>query len=455
MSVLMSSRVRSVIFVVTFLQFISFSRLAYGEMPVDTYETSNSPLILAPGRSHVWTPRSSGPVSVSNGATVQVRALANRSVQITGKKPGPSVLRVGQQKLEVRVVNESTYLLHQKLSQALSEIRGLTLDLDDQTLVVRGRLLRWEDWTTLAQSARGTSAPGKDPLPTRYRFEADMNPALVEKARRHFYLRFHESNLPELSLEMQPAATVALPLEPEDLQERAMRVLAPYGFTAEKSSGHLSMEPMVRVRIIVAEFNKTHARQLGLQWPSIVNAQLVPRFEVPSPEELSLGIQALEAQGLGKVLASPTLLCRSGKEAQFLAGGEIPIKILTPRIQDVIWKKYGVLLRIRPKANHSGRMSIGIETEVSMIDSAHSVDGIPGLLSNRIETHFDLKSSRTIALSGLIKKEWGESKSGLPALSSLPILGPLFASQNYRENRSELVIFVTPEIAQPETEGQP
>jgi pilus assembly protein CpaC len=105
-----------------------------------------------------------------------------------------------------------------------------------------------------------------------------------------------------------------------------------------------------------------------------------------------------------------------------------------------------VLLKIKPLVDGDGRMSIALETEVSMIDQSQVVDGIPGLLTNRIQSHFDLERSETIALSGLIKKEWGKSRSGLPALSNIPILGLLFSSEDYRENRTELVVFVTPKV---------
>jgi type II secretory pathway component GspD/PulD (secretin) len=56
-----------------------------------------------------------------------------------------------------------------------------------------------------------------------------------------------------------------------------------------------------------------------------------------------------------------------------------------------------------------------------------------------------LRKTRTIALSGLIKNEWGDSRAGLPGLARLPILGALFGSQDWLERKTELVVFVTPE----------
>ncbi|RYZ78230.1 MAG: type II and III secretion system protein, partial [Proteobacteria bacterium] len=151
-------------------------------------------------------------------------------------------------------------------------------------------------------------------------------------------------------------------------------------------------------------------------------------------------------QGKGRILASPTLLCRSGKEAEFLAGGEFPIRMMNLRMQDVVWKKYGVQMKVRPKADSSGRMSIALDIEVSTIDGSRGVDGIPAMLTNRMSSHFDLSKPQTIALSGLIKNEESNRQAGLPLLSRIPVLGALFSSRDFQENRSELIIFVRPSI---------
>jgi pilus assembly protein CpaC len=118
----------------------------------------------------------------------------------------------------------------------------------------------------------------------------------------------------------------------------------------------------------------------------------------------------------------------------------------------VIWKEHGVLLRVAPQADFQGAISLEIETEVSLLDMANAVEGIPALKSNAVKSHFDLPGRRTIALSGLLKQELGESREGLPYLSSIPGLGSLFSSRSFLKHLSELVIFVTPEIYVPEND---
>jgi pilus assembly protein CpaC len=78
------------------------------------------------------------------------------------------------------------------------------------------------------------------------------------------------------------------------------------------------------------------------------------------------------------------------------------------------------------------------------------VDGVPGILTNRLHTHIDLSEPRTIALSGLIKQEQGLSQNGVWGLRNIPLLGALFESQDFRENRSELVIILRPRVMKEE-----
>jgi len=118
-------------------------------------------------------------------------------------------------------------------------------------------------------------------------------------------------------------------------------------------------------------------------------------------------------------------------------------------MQDVVWKKYGIIMKVKPRADFSGKMSISIETEVSSIDPSTVGEGVPALFTNKIQSHFDLNESRVIALSGLIKNEQSESSKGLPGLSRIPILGALFSSKDFRDNRTELVVFVRPEVLSP------
>ena len=217
------------------------------------------------------------------------------------------------------------------------------------------------------------------------------------------------------------------------------------GILAVENKQKLDLSDNVKVSIQVTELKKEFGRSLGVLWPGSYTAQIVDN-KVFGPETFDNQIQANEKNGYLKILASPNLLCRSGKEAEFFAGGEFPIKILNFKVNDVVWKKYGINLKVKPQVDSTGQMSLQIDSEVSSLDKSVSVEGIPGLHTHRVSSYFDLIKSKTIALSGLLMSEEGKSTEGLPFLKNIPILGRLFSSDDYRENKTELVIFVTPEL---------
>ena len=404
---------------------------------MSAFGESREDLALSIGRSALWPVPSSGAISVSNGSIVRVGDRGH-AVQITGLKLGSAVVRSGFRTLQVSVIPEASYRFYSSLHAALEGRRGLTLVSDSGALAVSGRLLRAEDYFALARSV--PSAPAG-----AYSFSASIEPEVLGEVMSELNKRLRAVGLAHVDIRFTPPAVATVGVEPRDARLRAEKVLAPFGIHVESNSSVLSLEPLVRIRLVVAEIKKSFKRAFGLHWPSAIGGVIMPDLSVAfngSPFQFDM----LEDQGWGRVLASPNLLCRSGKEAEFMAGGEFPIKISSFKSSEVIWKNYGVMLRVKPLADVSGRMSIAIETEVSELDQAHTVEGVPGLFTNRMQTHFDLASTRTIALSGLIRSSQGSSTSGLPGLSSLPILGPLFGSREFKDEKSELVIFVTPEV---------
>ncbi len=383
-----------------------------------------------------------GRIHFSNNGVLKAVDLGSK-VQIVGRRLGAVDIESSNHSYHVDVIGSRDFQLYSKLAQLIKQMRGLTLQIQNGKIQIVGELLRKSDWLSLAQ----THIEGSN-----YQFRAKMDDATKSEMTKYFLQVLKSSELPITSMQLIPFAHVSLSKSLLPLKVRYERDFAPFGFVVDKSSSLLQLEPLVRVNILVAEIRKNMSRTLGISYAGTANASLLPNFQVPTEGEgLSAQINALETQGNGHLLAAPTLLCRSGKNAEFLAGGEIPIKIMNQKYHETTWKKYGVLLKISPLADSTGRMSIALTTEVSMLDPSHSIEGVPALLTNRIESHFDLKKSRTIALSGLLKSEWFRNSEGLPGLSQIPVLGYLFSSKAYKNDETELVIFVTPEVIQPES----
>jgi pilus assembly protein CpaC len=163
-------------------------------------------------------------------------------------------------------------------------------------------------------------------------------------------------------------------------------------------------------------------------------------------------IRLLVSNGDARLLAEPTLTCINGGAADFLAGGEVPIPIIDNdgRI-NVQYKEFGIILNIEPQANDSGLIRTKVNVEVSSIDRAISVNGIPGFATRKTRTEMNVQTGQTMVVGGLFSTDDAKTVVKVPGLGSIPIIGELFKSRNFRSGETELVVLVSPQIISPES----
>ena len=170
--------------------------------------------------------------------------------------------------------------------------------------------------------------------------------------------------------------------------------------------------------------------------------------------------QALERDGLMRLLAEPTLTAISGESARFMAGGQIPMIVgydPTSRTYTYQLQPFGVLLGFSPVVLSENRISLKVRVEVSELSGRYSLPvsdtvSIPGLEKREAQTTVELPSGGTLALAGMIHQQTKQNIDGIPGLKNLPILGALFRSREFRSNQSELVVLATPYIVSPRNE---
>lgn len=375
------------------------------------------------------------------GARGVVRAVDGpRGLKIIGLKPGSTAITVDQKAYIVNVSGPAQKEFAHNLILLTKKMLGLKVKINNGDIQVGGTLLRFSDWEDIAKLAQLYEG--------KYQFKAKILDDIKESALKKFSHLADVNGLPVLHFISEPQIKIKLPNAASGLLTEVNKIFSIYGITAETNDSIIKIQPLIRTKVILAEVSKVYAERFGIKWPSEYEAQVLPRFN--ASESLTATLQSLEAKGQAQVLASPTLLCKSGGNANFHAGGEFPIRVISRTTRDVLWKKHGVLLNIKPKADFSGSISLDIETEISILDFANSVDGIPALKTNSVKSHLDLAGSRTIALSGLLRQQLGTGKEGLNLLSKIPVLGALFSSNHFINEKSELVVFVTPEIFVPE-----
>jgi pilus assembly protein CpaC len=165
-------------------------------------------------------------------------------------------------------------------------------------------------------------------------------------------------------------------------------------------------------------------------------------------------LSLLEAQGLSKTLAEPTLVAMSGQDAKFLAGGEFPIPVSTGLgAVGVQWKKFGIILNFTPTVVSEGFLHLKLQTEVSDIDASRTVTvggfSVPGLISRQSETTVRLSDGQSFAIAGLLNDQVRSQINKIPILGDIPILGALFRSVSYQRTESELIVVITARLTKP------
>lgn len=244
---------------------------------------------------------------------------------------------------------------------------------------------------------------------------------------------------------------------------------------------------MVYMDVKITEFNTDRLRNLGIDWSDAVagpsaavtfdepsnslfraatDAQLEPSFAEDLPiatsgtlgffglaSEITSRINLLASTGDAIILAEPKLSARSGGQAEFLAGGEIPIQTTgTLGSSNVEFKEFGIKLNIAPIVDDYNNILANVSTEVSAVDRSNAVGGIPAFITRKTATDVRMRDNQTLVMSGLIDRDAGKSIQKIPFLGDIPVLGQLFRSTNFNDNKTELVIFVTPTVFDAESE---
>ncbi|GHE73192.1 pilus assembly protein CpaC [Camelimonas fluminis] len=254
----------------------------------------------------------------------------------------------------------------------------------------------------------------------------------------------------------------------------------------------IKTKEQVMLRVTIAEVNRNVLKQLGLKtdgrwmvgdtalnWLSpptglfntiTTNAASVAgqsrglAADGAARNSRSVTFNAMEQNGLARLLAEPTLVAQSGEAAKFKVGGEVPVPqpstaasgggTAAPTVE---FKDFGINLEFTPVVLGPGRISLKVRTEVSDIDTSIginipvSTDGttmmVPGFRSRSSETTVELPSGASLMTAGLIQQNSRTSLGGVPGVSSLPVIGALARSRDYTRQESELMITVTPYLA--------
>ena len=208
--------------------------------------------------------------------------------------------------------------------------------------------------------------------------------------------------------------------------------------------------PTIYFQVFLLELKKNRFHNLGLSWPgNKESAFRVSSGGIESLLQLDLTLQELEGDGSAKILSNPELAVRAPGEAELFSGGEIPIHNQSHFSSSITWKNFGLTLRLKVNQVAGEKIRLDIFTEVSHLDTSLGEDKTPGIQANRMKTQVDARFGVPLLLSGLLQQNTRQQAKGLPFLRDIPVLGPLFGSEDYLKERSELVAILLPRVDPP------
>jgi pilus assembly protein CpaC len=275
--------------------------------------------------------------------------------------------------------------------------------------------------------------------------------------------------------------TAASPIEAQQAGDLAARLAG----GAEKVVNSIAVRgrDQVMLKVTVAEVARSIIKQLGIDLSGQLNyGTAVVNFNNSNPftatgqplvggnaittsfgstPSVTATLRAMESAGVTRTLAEPNLTAISGESATFIAGGEFPIPTgvtcqtstsgtIGQCAPSISFKKFGISLNFTPVVLTGGRISLRVMTEVSEVsnDNSITVTGItvPSVKTRRAETTLEIPSGGSMAMAGLIQDQTKQAINGLPGLSQLPVLGTLFRSRDFQDNKTELMVIVTPYV---------
>jgi general secretion pathway protein D len=176
-----------------------------------------------------------------------------------------------------------------------------------------------------------------------------------------------------------------------------------------------------------------------------------------------VALSALSAVTDVKIISAPTLMVLDNKEGVLQIGDQVPIATRNssstedanaPVVTQIDYRDTGIILRVRPRIGDGGRVLLDISQEVSDV-AATRTSGIdsPTIQQRKVQTSVALGDGQTLALGGLVQENNSVSRSEVPGLGRVPVLGNLFRNKNSQKGRSELLILIRPRVVQNDQEA--
>jgi len=177
-------------------------------------------------------------------------------------------------------------------------------------------------------------------------------------------------------------------------------------------------------------------------------------FLIGSEAQPAIILDALHTATDVKVLSNPSLVVIDNQVATLQVGDSVPVStgsatVLTTSntvVNTIDYRNTGIILRVAPRVNVNGNVRLDIEQEISNVPPASVGSLTPTVSQRKVKSSVSVASGQTVLLAGLISETRQGSRNGIPVLDDLPYVGDAFGHNSKSGQRTELIIFIRPQI---------
>jgi general secretion pathway protein D len=181
-------------------------------------------------------------------------------------------------------------------------------------------------------------------------------------------------------------------------------------------------------------------------------------FLIGSEAAPNVILDALHSVTNTKVLSNPSVVVIDNQVATLMVGQDVPISTGTANVlttsntivNTIDYRTVGIILRVIPRINVNGTVRLDIEQEISQVQNANLVTATtnltPTVTQRKVKSSISVANGQTVLLAGLIQEQQDLTRGGIPILDQIPKLGDAFSHQTKDNTRTELIVFIRPQI---------
>jgi general secretion pathway protein D len=313
---------------------------------------------------------------------------------------------------------------------------------------------------TLDKSSTGSSGGNGQPLMQNVRITPDtVNNTLLIYADQENY-RIIESTLEQVD---QPPLQVAIDAT---IAEVTLTNELSYGVQAFLTSRNLGL-PANNGSILNTQSSTAPTTTPATAAASAVTSAFINRafpgfnFLIGSEAQPSAILDALHAVTSVKVLSNPSLVVINNQVATLQVGDVVPVStgsatVLTTNntvVNTIDYRNTGIILRVSPRINVNGTVRLEVEQEISNVSPQTAQSLTPTVSERRVKSSIAVATGQTVLLAGLISEQQNGTRDGIPLLDEIQGLGDAFSHQDKKGTRTELIIFIRPQIIRDGTDA--